>query len=92
MNLKHNRENSDKAEIYYEKFQNNCSSESHLDNKLALFNNYEVMSIKLDFMQHKEKNLKKKQKDKNDKMCYLCDKSNHFIKNCRLKNMMQQQF
>ena len=89
MNLKHDEENSDRTEIYYEKFQNNHSSESHLDSKSALFNNYEVMSMKLNFMQHKEKNLRKKQKEKNDKTCYSCDRSGHFAKNCRSKNMMQ---
>ena len=91
MNISHNRKKHDRAETYYRKSRNNHSSRQCLDSKPALLNSYKAMSMKLNFMQCKKKNLKKKQKEKNNKTCYLCDKLSHFTKNCKLKNMMQQQ-
>ena len=89
INISHNEEKHNKTEIYYEKLKDNHNSKQCLNSKSALFNNYEAMSMKFNFMQYKRKNLKKKQKRKNDKACYSCNKSNHFVKNCKLKNMMQ---
>jgi hypothetical protein len=45
-------------------------------------------SMKLDSTQYcKEKNSREKQ-DNKLKTCYLCDKSSHFARDCRSKNLM----
>ena len=45
--------------------------------------------MKLNFTQRrKKKNFREKQDNKNLKMCYTCDKSSCFVKDCRLKNLM----
>ena len=47
--------------------------------------------MKLDMIQRcKEKNFKNKKKSKK-KLCYECEKTDHFIKNCRNENMISQQ-
>ena len=51
---------------------------------------YESMSMKLNFTKrHKEKNFKKKQSNKT-KACYTCEKTNHFVRDCRFKKLMFQ--
>ena len=37
-----------------------------------------------------EKNLKGKQNKKKEKKCYTCGKPGHYVKNCCLKNVVQQ--
>ena len=39
----------------------------------------------------KEKNLKNKKNEKEKKLCYECEKINHFVRNCRNENVMFQQ-
>jgi hypothetical protein len=44
--------------------------------------------MKLNSIQYyKEKNSRRKQ-DNKSKTCYLCDKSDHFAKDCRSKNLI----
>ena len=39
----------------------------------------------------RKKNPKNKKKDKEKKLCYECEKTDHFVKNCRNENVMFQQ-
>ena len=51
---------------------------------------YETIFMKLNStQQRKRKNLRKKSKRTN-KTCYSCDKSDHFAKNCRSRDMMSR--
>ncbi len=46
-------------------------------------------SMELDSIQRrKKKNFRRKQDNKNSKTCYSCDKSSHFARDCRSKNLM----
>ena len=38
----------------------------------------------------REKNLKNKKNEKKKKLCYECEKTDHFVRNCRNKNVMSQ--
>ena len=38
----------------------------------------------------KEKNLKSKKKSKRKKLCYECEKTGHFVRNCRNESVMSQ--
>ncbi len=49
----------------------------------------ELASMKLNSTQRrKEKNSREKQNNRNSKTCYLYDKSNHFARDCRSKNLI----
>lgn len=51
---------------------------------------YETISMKLDSTQRRTRiNFKRKQNKK--KTCYSCDKSSHFAKDCRSKNMIKRE-
>ena len=39
---------------------------------------------------HKKKNFKNKKKRKEKKLYYECEKTDHFVRNCRNENMMPQ--
>ena len=62
------------------------------DHKQSKINYYKFMSMKLNFTQCKKRKSfrNKQQNNKNSKKCYACDKSNHFVRNCRLKILMSQ--
>ena len=40
--------------------------------------------------QRKEKNFKKKKESKEKKLCYECEKTDYFVKNCRNESVMSQ--
>ena len=51
----------------------------------------EFASMELEMThQHKEKNFKNKKKNKEKKLCYECEKTDHFVKNCRNENVISQ--
>ena len=83
----------EKASIFIE-HSNERRKESRFNNRNHdKFNYYESMSMKLNFIQRRKKNksLRNKQQDnKNSKKCYACDKSNHFVRDCRSKKLMSQ--
>ena len=82
----------DRTDIYTETHISYCQDGTEFFERK---NNFyaEIISMKLNFTQQcKEKNLRTKQDNdwnKNIKMCYSCDKSDYFMRNCQLKNMMQ---
>ncbi len=49
---------------------------------------YEHTSMKLNIVKKKQSraNDKKQDKEKKTKSCYICDKKNHFARNCKSKN------
>ena len=51
----------------------------------------EFASMKLN-MTHRsrEKNLKNKKNEKKKKLCYECEKTDHFVRNCRNESVMSQ--
>ena len=52
----------------------------------------ELASMKLKMThRRRRKNLKSKKKDKKKKLCYECEKTNYFVKNCRNESVMLQQ-
>ena len=63
--------------------------ESHFRNNI---DNYDITFMKLNSTQRRKKinSKRNKKNNKNNKTCYSCDKSNHFAKNCRSKNLMQR--
>ena len=40
--------------------------------------------------QRRKKNSKDKKKDKEKKLCYECEKTDHFVRNCRNESVMPQ--
>jgi hypothetical protein len=64
------------------------SKEFRFSQKYSNLDYCESASMKLDSTQYcKEKNSRRKQNSKS-KTCYSCDKSNHFARDCRSKNLM----
>ena len=41
--------------------------------------------------QRKEKNFKNKKRNEEKKLCYKCEKTDHFVRNCRNESVMFQQ-
>ena len=51
----------------------------------------ESASMKLEMTHRRRgKNSKSKKKDKKEKLCYECEKTGHFVRNCRNENVMPQ--
>ena len=78
---------------YHEKNfeKTNSYSKSSLSIKKSRYqNNLKHVFMKLNAtQQRKRKNLRSKQQEKNKtKTCYSCDKSSHFARDCRSKNLM----
>jgi Arc/MetJ family transcription regulator len=53
-------------------------------------NSYEHTSMKLDIVKRKRSRVsdKRQERRKENKSCFICDKEDHFAKNCRSKNNM----
>ena len=94
MKKKYDEENQGRAGFISDRLNRNfCKEGNRFDNRHVNQNLYEPASIKLDSTEqkpHKETIHRGKQgNNKKDKMCYECDKSDHFTRNCHSK--MQQQ-
>ena len=75
----------DKAEFIYESAAEYAKSkqQSYIKNSEYI----ELALMKLD-MTHRRK--EKNSKNKKKKLCYECEKTDHFVKNCRNENVMSQ--
>ena len=86
-------ESREKTDIFIEHFNERREKSRFNNRNHEKLNYYELMSMKLNFIQRRKKNesLKNKQQsNKNNKKCYACDKSSHFARNCRSKKLMFQ--
>ena len=89
---KRNSISHERFDIYEEFEESYRTQKSSYDKRNNNYNKdyYESMSMKLNLTKRrKEKNLKKKQNNKN-KACYTCEKINHFARDCRFKRLMFQ--
>jgi len=78
----------ERAETSFESTIEYHSKESRSSQKYSNSDYRESASMKLDSTQYrKEKNSRGKQ-DSKSKTCYSCDKSSHFARDCRSKNLM----
>ena len=93
MKKKYDEELKRRIEIYSSRLSSSYFEESNFDKRRHVDELVDIVSIKLDstIRQNKGKNLKVKRGNmKKDKTCYSCDKSSHFVKNCRSREMMPQ--
>ena len=93
MKKKYDEEPRKRIEIYSSRLSSSYFEKSNFDKERRVDEHVDIVSIKLDFTIrfNKGKNLKVKQDNmRKDKTCYSCDKSNHFVKNCRSREMMFQ--
>jgi hypothetical protein len=78
----------ERAETSFESTIEYHLKESRSSQKYSNSDYRESASMKLDSTQYcKEKNSRRKQ-DSKSKTCYSCDKSSHFARDCRSKNLM----
>ena len=93
MKKKYDEEFKEKVETYSSRLLSSYFEDSNFDKKRHVDEHVDIVSMKLNFTIrfNKEKNLKIKRNNmKKDKTCYSCDKSSHFAKNCRSREMMSQ--
>ena len=78
-----------KAELIYESTAKYTKSKQQLYIKNSKYT--ELASMKLNMThRRKRKNFKNKKNDKEKKLYYECEKTGHFVKNCRNENVMSQ--
>ena len=91
MKKKYDEKFKGRAEIYSKRLTSSYSKGSSFERGRRVDEYVDIISMKLDFtirsnkgkkFQNKENDMKKK------KTCYSCDKSSHFVKNCRMREMM----
>ena len=93
MKKKYDEESKGRVETYSSRLSSSYSRESNFDRGRRADEPIEIVSMKLNstIRFNKGKNLKIKRGNmKKDKTCYSCDKSSHFAKNCRSREMMSQ--
>ena len=83
------REKIDSFTKYFNEREKISRSNNYKQNKIDYF---EFMSMKSNFTQRmKKKSFRNKQQsNRNNKKYYACDKSNHFVRNCRSKKLIFQ--
>ena len=77
----------DKAGFTYESAANYTKAKQQLYIKNSEYTEFALMKLNITH-RRKEKNLKNKKKNKKEKLCYECEKTDHFVKNCCNKNVM----
>ena len=93
MKKKYDEELKEKIEIYSSRLSSSYFEKSNFDKRQHVDEHVDIVSMKLDFAirHNKGKNFKVKQNNmKKNKTCYSCDKSSHFAKNCRSREMIPQ--
>ena len=93
MKKKYDEEPRERIEIYSSRLSSSYHEESSFDKGRRVDELVDIVSMKLNFTIrfNKGKNPKIKRGNmKKDKMCYSCDKSSHFVKDCRSREMMSQ--
>ena len=93
MKKKYDEEPRGRVEIYSSRLSSSYFERSNFDKERRVDEHVDIVSIELDFTIrfNKGKNSKVKRNNmKKDKTCYSCDKSSHFVKNCRSREMMFQ--
>ena len=93
MKKKYDEESRKKIEIYLSRLSSSYFEESSFDKGRRVDEHVEIVSMELNFTIrfNKGKNLKVKRNNmRKDKTCYSYNKSSHFVKNCRSREMMFQ--
>ena len=78
-----------RAELIYESAAEYAKSKQQLYIKNSEYTEFALMKLKMTH-RHKKKNSKNKKKDKEKKLCYKCEKTDHFVRNCRNESVMCQ--
>ena len=93
MKKKYDEELKKRIEIYSNRMSSSYSRRSSFDKRRRVDEHASTVSMKLNFTKrlNKGKNPKtKRDNTKKNKTCYSCDKSSHFVKDCRSRGMMSQ--
>ena len=93
MKKKYDEESRGKVEIYLNRLSSSYFEKSNFDKRRRVDEHVDIVSMKLNFTIrfNKGKNFKVKRDNmKKNKTCYSCDKSSHFAKDCRSREMMPQ--
>ena len=93
MKKKYDEEPRERVETYLDRLSSSYFEKSNFDKGRRVDEHVDIVSMKLNFTIrfNKEKNFKVKRNNmKKDKTCYSCDKSSHFVKDCRSRGMMPQ--
>ena len=93
MKKKYNEKLKERVEIYLNRLSFSYFKRSSFDKRRHVDEHVDIVSMKLNstIRFNKGKNFKAKRDNmKKNKTCYSCDKSSHFVKNCRSREMMPQ--
>ena len=93
MEKKYDEEPKGRAGTYSGRLSSSYFEGSNFGRGRRIDEHVDIVSMELDstIRFDKGKNLKVKRDNmKKDKTCYSCDKSSHFVKNCRSRRMMSQ--
>ena len=93
MKKKYDEEPKERVETYSGRLSSSYFERSNFDKRRHVDELVDIVSMKLDstIRSNKGKNLKVKRDNmKKDKTCYSCDKSSHFVRDCRSRGMMPQ--
>ena len=79
----------DKAKFIYESVIEYAKSKQQSYIKNLKYTEFALMKLEMTHGR-KERNLKNKKENKKKKLCYECEKTDHFVKNCRNESVMSQ--
>ena len=93
MKKKYDEKFKERIKTYLKRLSSSYFEKFNFDKKWHVDEHVNIVSMKLNFTIriNKEKNFKVKRNNmKKNKTCYSCDKSSHFVNNCRSREMMFQ--
>ena len=93
MKKKYDEELKEKIETYSRRLTSLYSRKSNFERRRHVDEHVDIVSMKLNSTIRSNKGRKPQDKKKNmkkNKTCYSCDKSSHFAKDCRSREMMFQ--